>query len=218
MDSCFKTKTVDVQAVSTVCSIDLESCLEEPPTEEQIGCYCLQSENGDYTLHMSSKAQLTHSDANLQATMRSSDPQNPLIIGASQLAKMPAVVDEKACNKERAKNSPCYKKADGKRLIDDKWYYCTTVEGESGWITMQKRTSDYDFFRDWESYKYGFGNEDNLWWGLENVYKLCRENGCYLRIDFEYHGELDLRHNLMEDNGNATEDGKYYAFYDSFRI
>ncbi|XP_063289546.1 ficolin-1-like [Pelobates fuscus] len=76
---------------------------------------------------------------------------------------------------------------------------CDMHTDGGGWIVFQRRwDGSVDFFRDWKSYKNGFGSRLNEFWlGNDNIHILARE----LRIDL-----LDF------------ESTKYYAKYSSFKI
>ncbi|GBN59674.1 hypothetical protein AVEN_173933-1, partial [Araneus ventricosus] len=62
-----------------------------------------------------------------------------------------------------------------------------------------------DFYKDWESYKNGFGNvSEEFWLGNENIRVLCRE-GCKIRFDLvEKRGEkgFALYQNFTLSSGN----------------
>ncbi|GBN51645.1 hypothetical protein AVEN_37354-1, partial [Araneus ventricosus] len=58
-----------------------------------------------------------------------------------------------------------------------------------------------DFYKDWESYKNGFGNvSEEFWLGNENIRVLCRE-GCKIRFD------------LVDEKGE-----KGFALYQNFTL
>ncbi|XP_039949783.1 fibrinogen C domain-containing protein 1-like [Bactrocera tryoni] len=52
--------------------------------------------------------------------------------------------------------------------------YCEDDTDGGGWLVFQRRvTFEEDFFRDWESYKNGFGNvSTNFWFGLDKLHVL----------------------------------------------
>ncbi|GBO23719.1 Tenascin-X, partial [Araneus ventricosus] len=64
-----------------------------------------------------------------------------------------------------------------------------------------------DFYKDWESYKNGFGNiSEEFWLGNENIRVLCRE-GCKIRFDLvDEKGEkgFALYQNFALTSGNYT--------------
>ncbi|GFN80265.1 ficolin-1-like, partial [Plakobranchus ocellatus] len=51
---------------------------------------------------------------------------------------------------------------------------CDTHTDGGGWIVFQRRTTgDVDFFRDWTSYREGFGSlTGDFWMGNEALYNL----------------------------------------------
>ncbi|XP_053551538.1 ficolin-1-like [Bombina bombina] len=56
-----------------------------------------------------------------------------------------------------------------------------------GWIVFQRRwDGSVDFFRDWKSYKTGFGNRLNEFWlGNDNIHKITSAGTWELRIDLQ---------------------------------
>jgi len=79
---------------------------------------------------------------------------------------------------------------------------CCKSVGE-GWFVFQRRQDgSVDFYRSWEEYKEGFGNQTTeFWWGLEKLHAATRDRPRELCIDLE------------DFSGN-----KVYAHYTSFRI
>jgi len=79
---------------------------------------------------------------------------------------------------------------------------CDLTTDEGGWLVIQRRTSaDVNFFRDWASYRDGFGNlRGNFWWGLEDVHQLTSKDHYELRVDLTYQGK------------------DYFAHYDNFKL
>ena len=55
-----------------------------------------------------------------------------------------------------------------------------------GWTVIQRRMDgSVDFYRDWISYKYGFGNlNGEFWLGLDKINRLTEAQSC-LRVDLE---------------------------------
>ncbi|XP_041076846.1 ficolin-2-like isoform X2 [Polyodon spathula] len=81
--------------------------------------------------------------------------------------------------------------------------YCDMDTDGGGWLVFQKRMDgSIDFFRDWNSYKRGFGSLlTEFWLGNDNI-RLLTETGSHeLRID-------------LEDFDNV----KTFAKYQSFKI
>ncbi|PIK38966.1 tenascin [Apostichopus japonicus] len=67
---------------------------------------------------------------------------------------------------------------------------------------FQRRTDDsVDFYRNWDAYKNGFGNDRNLWLGNEKLYYLTNQRNYKLRFD------------ITTSDGSAK-----YAEYPEFQI
>ncbi|KAE8582233.1 hypothetical protein XENTR_v10020017 [Xenopus tropicalis] len=56
-----------------------------------------------------------------------------------------------------------------------------------GWIVFQRRVDgSVDFYRDWKSYKQGFGSQlSEFWLGNENIHRLTSSGNFQLRFDLE---------------------------------
>ncbi|KAJ8047661.1 Ficolin-2 [Holothuria leucospilota] len=80
--------------------------------------------------------------------------------------------------------------------------YCNMTDG-GGWTVFQRRLDhSVNFYRNWMSYKEGFGSRDHEHWlGNEIIFYLTNQKTYQLRIDF------------VAPNGNPS-----YAKYDLFRI
>ncbi|XP_071847981.1 fibrinogen-like protein A [Apostichopus japonicus] len=80
--------------------------------------------------------------------------------------------------------------------------YCNMNDGE-GWTVFQRRVNgSVDFYRNWTSYKEGFGKLDHEFWlGNDKLFYLTNQSEYQLRID------------LVDSEG-----APYYAEYDLFRI
>ncbi|KAJ8033067.1 Ficolin-1 [Holothuria leucospilota] len=80
--------------------------------------------------------------------------------------------------------------------------YCNMTDG-GGWTTFQRRVDGtVDFYRNWASYKEGFGFPDHEFWlGNEKLYYLTNQKRYTIRID------------LINEFGSP-----YYAKFDFFRI
>ncbi|CAI9620215.1 unnamed protein product, partial [Staurois parvus] len=94
------------------------------------------------------------------------------------------------------------------------WYYiypdgsplrvmCDMETDGGGWIVFQRRwDGSVDFYRDWEGYKKGFGNQwSEFWLGNENIHTLTANGNFQLRVDL---GDFDNNHT--------------YATYDGFSL
>ncbi|KAK3727782.1 hypothetical protein RRG08_017223 [Elysia crispata] len=68
---------------------------------------------------------------------------------------------------------------------------CDTVTEGGGWIIIQRRsTGDVDFYRDWDTYKRGFGNLDtDFWLGNENIHIITSSGEYELRVELRYQGQ-----------------------------
>ncbi|KAG8536100.1 hypothetical protein GDO81_027120, partial [Engystomops pustulosus] len=80
---------------------------------------------------------------------------------------------------------------------------CDMHTDGGGWIVFQRRLDgSVDFFRDWASYKNGFGSRlSEFWLGNENIHKLTSAGTWELRID-------------LQDFDNA----RTYTQYTSFQV
>jgi len=81
--------------------------------------------------------------------------------------------------------------------------FCDQSEQGGGWVVIQKRFSGLvDFFRDWTSYKVGFGNlTGEFWLGLEKIHRLTSLKKMALRVE-------------LGDFSNMSA----YAEYDKFNV
>ncbi|XP_051893383.1 angiopoietin-related protein 2b [Pristis pectinata] len=81
--------------------------------------------------------------------------------------------------------------------------WCDQTHDPGGWTVIQRRLDgSVNFFRNWETYKQGFGNIDGEYWlGLENIYWLTNQANYKLLI-------------TMED----WQGRKVFAEYASFRL
>ena len=83
--------------------------------------------------------------------------------------------------------------------------YCDRHTDGGGWIALQRRQDgSVDFYRDWKSYKEGFGDvSGEFWLGLDNIHHLTLPSV----------GEWELRIDMTFANGE-----KHYATYSHFRV
>lgn len=94
------------------------------------------------------------------------------------------------------------------RVTEDKSIevFCDMDTDGGGWTLLQRR-GNFDrpkdfFFKDWASYKAGFGNiEKDFWLGNDNIFALSNQRLYSIRFDLK-----------------AVDGEKRYALYDSFWI
>ena len=66
---------------------------------------------------------------------------------------------------------------------------CDMKTDGGGWIVFQRRVdASVNFYRNWDEYKYGFGDlNGNFWLGLEKIHKLASPGkGAILRVDVKH--------------------------------
>ncbi|GFO25967.1 tenascin-r [Plakobranchus ocellatus] len=97
-------------------------------------------------------------------------------------------------------------------------FLCDTITDGGGWIIIQRRsTGEIDFFRNWNSYKKGFGSLDNdFWLGNENIHTLTSNDTYELRVDLRYENRTVYAHYDMfsiddEENKFTLRLGKYHG-------
>lgn len=80
---------------------------------------------------------------------------------------------------------------------------CDQSAQGGGWVVIQKRFNGLvDFFRNWTSYKVGFGNlTGEFWLGLDKIHRLTSLEKMVLRV------ELGDFYNMLS-----------YAEYDKFKV
>ncbi|EMP29989.1 Ficolin-1 [Chelonia mydas] len=81
--------------------------------------------------------------------------------------------------------------------------FCDMDTDGGGWTVFQRRADgSVDFFRDWDSYKKGFGNQlTEFWLGNDNIHLLTSLETCELRVDL-----------------SDKENNKSFAHYETFSI
>ena len=80
---------------------------------------------------------------------------------------------------------------------------CDMTTNGGGWTVFQRRLNgSVDFYRDWSSYKNGFGDlHGEFWLGNDNLHRLTAAGNVSLRVDLE------------DFEGNIT-----YAEYATFKV
>ncbi|XP_006112397.1 ficolin-2-like [Pelodiscus sinensis] len=81
--------------------------------------------------------------------------------------------------------------------------FCDMDTEGGGWTVFQRRVDgSVEFFRDWSSYKRGFGSQlSEFWLGNDNIHLLTSLETCELRVDL-----------------SDVENKKSFARYETFRI
>uniref|UniRef100_A0A670K3Z9 Fibrinogen C-terminal domain-containing protein n=1 Tax=Podarcis muralis TaxID=64176 RepID=A0A670K3Z9_PODMU len=75
--------------------------------------------------------------------------------------------------------------------------FCDMDTDGGGWLVFQKRLDgSVDFYRTWNDYKKGFGNQlSEFWLGNENIHLLTREGNPAFDLGIRVEGKLDLVYN-----------------------
>ncbi|GFO38522.1 ficolin-1 [Plakobranchus ocellatus] len=81
-------------------------------------------------------------------------------------------------------------------------YLCDIFTDGGGWIVIQRRSAgNVDFYRDWKTYKKGFGTfDDEFWLGNERIHAFTSNGIWELRVDLKYKGK------------------EAYALYSNFKV
>ncbi|RUS74677.1 hypothetical protein EGW08_017557, partial [Elysia chlorotica] len=98
----------------------------------------------------------------------------------------------------------------------DKPLLCDIVTDGGGWIVIQRRsTGDVDFYRDWESYRAGFGTIDtDFWLGNDNIHAITSTGNYELRVDLKYgHSKFFAHYDIFSI---ANEQDKYKLHVESY--
>ena len=75
-------------------------------------------------------------------------------------------------------------------------YLCDEITDGGGWIIIQRRTTgEEDFYRDWATYRKGFGSlAGDFWLGNENLHTLTNNRSYELRVELKYDGRSAFAH------------------------
>ncbi|GFS17053.1 fibrinogen C domain-containing protein 1 [Elysia marginata] len=86
---------------------------------------------------------------------------------------------------------------------------CDTITDGGGWIVIQRRsTGNVDFYRNWMSYKNGFGTlDDDFWLGNEKIHAITSKRKYELRVDLRFEGQSKFA--LYDNFSLGDEDSKY---------
>ncbi|XP_076108040.1 angiopoietin-4-like [Mytilus galloprovincialis] len=91
--------------------------------------------------------------------------------------------------------------------------YCEMEKHGGGWTIFQRRINgEINFFRDWESYKRGFGNMNGEHWlGNEHLHQLTSQATYMLRIDItDFESRTDSnRHAVYSTFSVSSEHSGY---------
>ncbi|GFO30294.1 tenascin-r [Plakobranchus ocellatus] len=89
-------------------------------------------------------------------------------------------------------------------------HLCDMITDGGGWIVIQRRTTgNVDFYRDWATYKKGFGSlDDDFWLGNDIIHTITCSGAYELRVDLKYQGKSAFAHYSMfsidDENENYT--------------
>ncbi|CAC5377465.1 Fibrinogen-like protein A,Ryncolin-4,Angiopoietin-related protein 7,Angiopoietin-related protein 1,Ficolin-3,Ficolin-1-B,Techylectin-5A,Ficolin-2,Ryncolin-1,Tenascin-R,Fibrinogen-like protein 1,Angiopoietin-1,Tenascin-X,Fibrinogen C domain-containing protein 1-A,Tenascin-N,Veficolin-1,Ryncolin-3,Tenascin,Fibroleukin, Fibrinogen C domain-containing protein 1,Fibrinogen gamma chain,Techylectin-like protein,Ryncolin-2,Fibrinogen beta chain,Angiopoietin-related protein 6,Techylectin-5B,Angiopoietin-related pro len=88
--------------------------------------------------------------------------------------------------------------------------FCEMKKHGGGWTVFQRRMNGKtQFYRDWDSYKRGFGNQnEEFWLGNDHLHHLTSQGKYKLRIDMEDF-ENNRRYALYEKFGVGSESSGY---------
>ncbi|XP_075762094.1 ficolin-2-like [Pelodiscus sinensis] len=94
---------------------------------------------------------------------------------------------------------------------------CDMYTDGGGWIVFQRRADgSVDFYRDWKSYKTGFGNQlSEFWLGNDNIHLLTSQGAQELRVDLRDFDDND-QYAKFASFKIAGESGNYKLTLGSF--
>ncbi|XP_063289007.1 ficolin-1-like [Pelobates fuscus] len=94
---------------------------------------------------------------------------------------------------------------------------CDMDTDGGGWIVFQRRRDgSVDFYRDWESYKKGFGSQlGDFWLGNDNIHRLTAKGSSTLHIDLEDFEGIS-KYATYSDFFIEDESKEYVLHYGSF--
>ncbi|XP_067939270.1 microfibril-associated glycoprotein 4-like [Watersipora subatra] len=93
--------------------------------------------------------------------------------------------------------------------------YCEIRDGQ-GWLVIQRRTDDLDFWKGWDDYKKGFGDlMESFYFGNDKIHNVTNSKEHVLRIEMsDYSG--DTGYAEYSDFSLAGEDDGYRLDYGSY--
>ena len=68
----------------------------------------------------------------------------------------------------------CSGRADGQQMIKPDDGAAFEVTCQDGWVVIQKRTSNTDFYKGWTEYANGFGDLNNFWLGNDKIHRITQ--------------------------------------------
>ena len=94
--------------------------------------------------------------------------------------------------------------------------YCDMVTDDRGWIVFQRRLNgSVDFDRNWDEYKFGFGDPSGEYWlGNENLVALTSAGFTKLRVVLESDGETGY----VEYDGVSVTGSEYIFTYTNYKL
>uniref|UniRef100_A0A8C5Q8V3 Fibrinogen C-terminal domain-containing protein n=1 Tax=Leptobrachium leishanense TaxID=445787 RepID=A0A8C5Q8V3_9ANUR len=94
---------------------------------------------------------------------------------------------------------------------------CDMDTDGGGWLVFQRRSDgSVDFFRDWNSYKRGFGHQSSEFWlGNDHIHQLTSSGKYNLRVDLTDFNDV-LTHATYSDFRILSESDKYNLTLGSF--
>ena len=97
--------------------------------------------------------------------------------------------------------------------------YCDMVTDGGGWTVLQRRQDgSVSFYRDWDEYKRGFGdNSGEFWLGNDKIHRLTASQEMVLRFDLEDF-EGSKTYAIYQDMNVLSESKKYLLSFGAYRM
>ena len=95
--------------------------------------------------------------------------------------------------------------------------YCDMVTDGGGWTVLQRRQDgSVSFYRDWDEYKRGFGdNSGEFWLGNDKIHRLTASQEMVLRFDLEDF-EGSKTYAIYQDMNVLSESKKYLLSFGAY--